>query len=100
MAISIINKSLSNTDKTDITDKLKRVEGRIKGIVKMINDERQTEDVMMQLAATYESMRVAMKILIKQHMENSMSKGLISTNTVKKNEAYDRLLNDIFKYVR
>ena len=66
----------------------------------MINDERQTEELMMQLAATYESMRVAMKILVKQHMENSISKGLISTNTDKKNEAYDRLLNDIFKYVR
>jgi DNA-binding FrmR family transcriptional regulator len=100
MAFSPISDSIPRTDKRDLLDKLKRIEGRVKGIMKMVEDDRHVEDVMIQFTATYEAMRVAMKILIKKHMEDSIAKGLISTNSDKRNETYDKLLSDIFKYVR
>ena len=38
--------------------------------------------------------------VFKKHMEDGVNKGLISTNAAKRDEAYDALVNDIFKYVR
>ncbi len=100
MALAYKPEKISKDEKKELITKLNRIEGRIKGIAKMVEDERKTEDVMMQISASYESLRIVMKTLIKNHMEDSITKGLISTNNDKKNETYEKLLNDIFKYVR
>ena len=100
MALAYTKESITKEEKKDLLDKLNRIEGRIRGISKMVEDERQVEDIMMQITASYEALRVSMKTLIKKHMEDSITKGLISTNQIKRDETYEKLLNDIFKYVR
>ena len=100
MALAFTKESITKEDKKNILDKLNRIEGRIRGIGNMVENERQIEEIMMQMTASYEALRVVMKTLIKKHMEESVTKGLISTNQVKRDESYDKLLNDIFKYVR
>ncbi len=100
MALAYKQETLTKDEKKDILNKLKRVEGRIRGIGSMVEDDRSSEDVMMQLTASYESLRVIMKQLVKKHIEEGLNKGLISSNTSKRDEAYDKLVNDIFKYSR
>ena len=100
MALAYATETLKKDDKKDLIDKLSRIEGRIRGVSKMVDNERQIEDIMMQISASYESLRVVMKQLVKKHMEDSVTKGLISTNQTKRDEAYDKLVSDIFKYVR
>ena len=95
-ALAIKHEIITKEDKKDVLDKLKRIEGRIRGISNMIEDSRNVEEVMMQVSASYEALRVVMKSLVKKHMEHSVSKGLNSTNASKRDEAYDHLINDIF----
>ena len=87
---------ITKDEKKELLNKLNRIEGRIRGISKMVDDERQVEDVMMQISASYEALRVVMKQLVKKQMEESVTKGLISTNQTKRDEAYEKLINDIF----
>ena len=91
---------ITKDEKKELLNKLNRIEGRIRGISKMVDDEREVEDIMMQISASYEALRVVMKQLIKKQMEEGVTKGLISTNQTKKDEAFEKLINDIFKYVR
>ncbi|MGC6368062.1 MAG: metal-sensitive transcriptional regulator [Candidatus Marinamargulisbacteria bacterium] len=100
MALAYKTETITKEEKKELIDKLNRIEGRIRGIGKMVEDDRQVEDIMMQVTATYESLRVAMKSLIKKHMEEFVTKGLISTNQQKRDEAYNQLINDLFKYTR
>lgn len=100
MALAFMKDTITKEDKKNVLEKLKRIEGRIKGISTMVEDERQVQDIMMQVTASYEALRIVMKTLIKKHMEDSIAKGLISTNQEKRDETYEKLLNDIFKYVR
>ncbi len=100
MALAYAKETITTDEKKELIEKLHRIVGRIKGIAKMVDDDRQVNDIMIQVTASYEALRVAMKILIKKHMEDSITKGLISTNQSKRDETYDKLLNDIFKYVR
>ncbi|MEK9728133.1 MAG: metal-sensitive transcriptional regulator [Candidatus Margulisiibacteriota bacterium] len=100
MALAYTNEMITKEDKKNLIEKLNRIEGRIKGIRNMVENERQVEEIMMQVAASYEALRVVMKTFIKKHMEESVAKGLISTNQSKRDETYDKLINDIFKYVR
>ena len=100
MALAYKQESITKENKKDLLDKLKRIEGRVRGIGNMVEDNRDIVDIMMQVTASYEALRVVMKSLIKKHMEDGVNKGLISTNATKRDEAYDLLINDIFKYVR
>jgi len=100
MALAFMKDTITKEDKKNVLEKLKRIEGRIKGISTMVEDERQVQDIMMQVTASYEALRIVMKTLIKKHMQDSIAKGLISTNQEKRDETYEKLLNDIFKYVR
>ena len=80
MALAFMKDTITKEDKKNVLEKLKRIEGRIKGISTMVEDERQVQDIMMQVTASYEALRIVMKTLIKKHMEDSIAKGLISTN--------------------
>ena len=100
MSITHVSQTIPKEDKKDLIEKLKRIEGRVRGLSTMVDDERPVEDIMMQVTASYEALRVVTKRLIKRHLQDAISKGLISTNEDKRNEAYEKLLNDIFKYVR
>ena len=100
MALAYKSDVITKDEKKELLNKLNRIEGRIRGIAKMVDDERQVEDIMMQISASYEALRIVMKQLIKKQMEDGVTKGLISTNPAKRDEAYEKLINDIFKYVR
>ena len=100
MALAYKSDVITKDEKKELLNKLNRIEGRIRGISKMVDDEREVEDIMMQISASYEALRIVMKQLIKKQMEEGVTKGLISTNQTKKDEAFEKLINDIFKYVR
>ena len=100
MALAYKTETITKEEKKELVDKLNRIEGRIRGISKKVEDDRLVEDIMMQVTAAYESLRVAMKSLIKKHMEEFVTKGLISTNQQKRDDAYNQLINDLFKYTR
>ena len=100
MALAYAKETITKEEKKELIEKLNRIEGRVRGINKMVEDDRNVEDIMMQVTATYESLRVVMKTLVKKHMEDFITKGIISTNQQKRDEAYNQLINDLFKYTR
>ena len=100
MALAYTKETITKEEKKELIEKLNRIEGRVRGINKMVEDDRNVEDIMMQVTATYESLRVVMKTLVKKHMEDFITKGIISTNQQKRDEAYNQLINDLFKYTR
>ena len=94
--IAVINK----TDKDKVEEKLNRILGRVKGLIRMVEEDRDCVDILMQLSATYESLRVVSKYMIREYLESKVSTGLTSINTQKKDEAYDDILDTIYKYVK
>tara|TARA_A100001011_G_C13946321_1_gene689329 strand:+ start:182 stop:484 length:303 start_codon:yes stop_codon:yes gene_type:complete len=91
---------ISKTNKSEVELKLNRILGRIKGLMKMVEEDRDCTDILMQLSATYESLRVVSKYMIKEYLETKVSAGLTSINTQKKDEAYEDVLDTIYKYVK
>ncbi len=49
--------------------RLNRIEGQVRGIRKMIEDERSCMEVLRQLAATDAALRAAAKMIITHHLE-------------------------------
>lgn len=62
------NKHRSEEDKKNLIKRLNRVEGQVRGINKMIEDDRYCEDVLIQISAVVNSLKSMSNELLKSHM--------------------------------
>lgn len=81
-----------------IRHRLKIIEGQVRGLVKMIDDDRPCLDVLMQLAATQEAMSQVGKLVTRNYLENCMTDALQSGSPQAQAKAYDDLMDVIYKY--
>ena len=65
-----------NTEKKDILNRLKRAEGQLRGIQKMIEDEQECIDIVTQLTAVRSSINRTMGLVI----SNQITKALQDPN--------------------
>jgi DNA-binding FrmR family transcriptional regulator len=60
-------------NETDITNRLRRIEGQVRGIIRMLEDQRNCEDLITQVLAVRSAMdRVASEIL-KHHVDQCLN---------------------------
>ena len=61
-----------NTEKKDILNRLKRAEGQLRGIQKMIEDEQECIDIVTQLTAVRSSINRTMGLVISNQITRSL----------------------------
>jgi DNA-binding FrmR family transcriptional regulator len=66
----------NNDARQKILDRLNRIEGQIRGIKKMIEDERECFDVMKQVAAVNGAVRSLQKAMMTNHLEGCLIKAM------------------------
>ena len=64
-------------DKEKIISRLKRVEGQLRGIQKMIDEKRSCEDIMMQLSAMTSAVERVNRVIIGCYMEEKIKSELM-----------------------
>ncbi|MGI6114207.1 MAG: metal-sensitive transcriptional regulator [Mahellales bacterium] len=65
-----------NRTKEDIINRLKKIEGQVKGIQRMVNDEKYCVDILVQIAAVRAAINKVGGIILKQHTLGCIKKGL------------------------
>ncbi len=81
----------------DIINRLKRAEGHIKSIIKMLEENRGCLDVAQQLHAVEKSITNAKKTLVHDHIDHCLNHA-INDNKIDSNEALKEF-KDITKYL-
>lgn len=81
----------------DIINRLKRAEGHIKSIIKMLEENRRCLDVAQQLHAVEKSITNAKKTLVHDHIDHCLNHA-INDNTIDSSEALKEF-KDITKYL-
>ena len=66
----------SSEEKKVINNRLNRIEGQVKGIIKMIDDDRYCNDVLIQLAALDSSIKSLSNLILESHLYNCISEDL------------------------
>ncbi len=94
------SKFLDKDEKLEATQKLKQIAGRVKGISKMIEEERDHKDILMQISATSESLRSISKLIIKNHLKTCVANGLVAINKDKRERTYKEVMDIIYTYVK
>jgi DNA-binding FrmR family transcriptional regulator len=73
----------TKTDSEAILTRLRRIEGQIRGIHKMLEEDRVCEDVVTQLMAARSSLDKAGLLIIDRHIEKCLTVGLSSEDALK-----------------
>ncbi|MDA1354240.1 MAG: metal-sensitive transcriptional regulator [bacterium] len=92
--------TMNTTKRDQALNKLKRVEGRVRGLIGMVEEGRDCEDILMQISATQEALRIAGKQFIQNYLEENVMRGLTATNSEKRDDAYEELLGVLYKYIK
>ena len=85
-------------EKIKILSRLKRIEGQIRGIQRMIIEDRPCSDIMVQMAAAKSALNQASKLILENHV-NSWFDSSISSDDISQ-EMITEVMELILKFIR
>jgi DNA-binding FrmR family transcriptional regulator len=72
--------------------RLRRIEGQVRGLQKMVEEDRYCADVIVQIASVQEALRGVARNLMKNHMRHCAAKAIGSGKNEEKEAMYEELL--------
>jgi len=80
--------------------RLSRIEGQIRGIERMIEEDRYCADILMQVSSAQEALRSVARSLMRNHLAHCASHAIRAGSDQEKEAMYDELLEIIYKNAR
>src|SRR5258708_11787680 len=81
-------------------NRLRRIEGQIRGLQKMVEEDRYCADIITQVASVQEALRGVARNLMKNHLHHCAAKALRSGKKEEAEAMYDELLELIYAHLR
>jgi DNA-binding FrmR family transcriptional regulator len=80
--------------------RLRRIEGQVRGLQKMVEEDRYCPDIMMQISAIQEALRAVGRALMGNHLKHCVTHAFTHGSAEQAQETYDELLELIYKHSR
>jgi DNA-binding FrmR family transcriptional regulator len=80
--------------------RLRRIEGQVRGLERMVEEDRYCADIITQVASVQEALRGVARNLMKNHLHHCAAKALESGKKQQTEAMYDELLELIYKHLR
>ncbi|MDK2918424.1 MAG: CsoR family transcriptional regulator, copper-sensing transcriptional repressor [Candidatus Petromonas sp.] len=84
-------------EKEAILKRLKRIEGQVKGIYKMVNEDRYCNDILIQIAAVRSAINKVGGIVLENHLKGCIKNSLHNND---EDEVIDELINTMLKFMK
>ena len=87
---------MTDDRKADVLRRLERIEGQIRGVKRMVEEERPCVEVLTQISAGHEALRGVVRVMMRNYLETC------ATHAIRKNHegVYDELMDVIFKFAK
>ena len=83
---------MSADTKESLSKRLRRIEGQVRGLQKMVEEERYCADVLVQIASVQEALRSVGKILLQNHMTHCVTDAMRSGEPDEAKRVVDELV--------
>jgi DNA-binding FrmR family transcriptional regulator len=80
--------------------RLRKIEGQVRGLQRMVDEERYCADVLTQIASVQEALRSVGKLLMRSHLEHCVTGALRSEDPVAAEKAYGEVLDMMYRHAR
>ena len=79
--------------------RLRRIEGQVRGLQKMVEEERYCADILTQISSVHEALRAVARELMRNHLKHCATSA-IRAGDAKAEEMYDELVELMHKHMR
>lgn len=90
----------SNNDKELLIKRLNRIEGQVKGIQKMVEEERYCVDILVQISAIRSAINKVGNIILENHIKGCVSNSIKNGELEKSEELISELMETINKFTK
>src|ERR1700733_5188257 len=80
--------------------RLGRIEGQIRGIQRMVEEDRYCADILTQVTSAQEALRAVARALMRNHLSHCATHAITTGSAQEREEMYDELLDIIYKNAR
>ena len=86
--------------KRAVLTRLRRIEGQIRGLQKMVEEERYCADVLMQVTSVQEALRGVSRSLLHNHLKHCATEAIRSEDPERSEAMYEELVELVFRSTR
>ena len=79
--------------------RLRRIEGQVRGLQKMVDDDRYCADIMTQISSVHEALRAVGRELMRNHLKHCATSAIRASNG-EADPMYDELIEMMYKLSR
>lgn len=94
------NGCITKERKTELLNRLSRIEGQVKGMKKMVEGERYCLEILQQVSSTFEALRGLSKVIMRNYLEICATDAIQSKRKEKQEEIYDELMDAVYKFIK
>ncbi len=76
--------------------RLRRIEGQVRGLQKMVEEERYCADIMTQISSVHEALRAVGRELMKNHLKHCAATAIRSSES-EAGEMYDEIVDLMYR---
>jgi DNA-binding FrmR family transcriptional regulator len=80
--------------------RLRRIEGQIRGLQRMVEEDRYCADILTQVSSAQEALRAVARALMRNHLTHCAAEAIRSGSAEERQAMYDELLGMIYKNAR
>jgi DNA-binding FrmR family transcriptional regulator len=88
---------IKEENKADALRRLERIEGQVRGIKKMIGEDRYCIDVLTQVSSVQEALRGVSKVIMRNYLEGCATRAIKAGQGGK---IYEELMEVLYKYAK
>ena len=80
--------------------RLKRAEGQVRGLARMVEEDRYCPDIMVQISSVQEALRAVGRGLMRNHLRHCATQAIRKGNPAQAEATYDELMKLIYTHAR
>ena len=92
--------AVNGNEKDDILRRLNRIEGQVKGIKRLVEEDTYCVDVMNQVSSVHEALRGVGKLLMRNHLQHCVTDALRDGDPSKAEQTYQEMMDLIYKFAK
>jgi CsoR family transcriptional regulator, copper-sensing transcriptional repressor len=86
--------------KTANQKRLRRIEGQVRGLERMVTDDRYCADILVQISSVQEALRAVGRSLMRNHLRHCVAKAIRTGSPEQAESMYDELMHLIYTHAR
>jgi len=88
---------IDDEKRKNLVTRLRRIEGQVRGLQRMVENDRYCGDVLDQIQSVHQALRSVGKVITRNHLETCVTDALRSGDEEAAEETYDEMMELLYK---